>query len=77
MTGSIPVRSTKNFMTKQILFRKLVELFPAERKNEIRYFLMAKNTFIGNELSPFDLINTDPERILSLAHAYLHPEDVF
>lgn len=43
---------------------------------DLIHFLMSPNSYIDGRL-PIDLWENDPKRVVSLAHAYVNPGEVF
>lgn len=42
----------------------------------LEFFLTSPNSYIGDR-RPVDLLESDPDRVLSLARAFAHPADPF
>lgn len=59
------------------VMRQLIQMFPPGKVHEISHFLLSENYYLADGKRPIDLIKNNPEMVISLADAYLHPSDVF
>jgi hypothetical protein len=56
---------------------QVIKVFPGHATGwELAYFFVTPNSNIGRH-KPFELLQKDPARLVSLAQAFAHPADVF
>jgi hypothetical protein len=56
---------------------KVLELFPDHFTGwDIAFFFTSPNSYLDGK-KPVDLLKTDPEKVVSLVHAFVRPADVF
>jgi hypothetical protein len=56
---------------------RVLDLFPDHFTGwDIAFFFTSPNSYLDGK-KPVDLLKTDPERVVSLVHAFVRPADVF
>jgi len=56
---------------------RVIDLFPQYATGwDLAYFFSAPNSFIGGR-RPFELLRTEPDRVISLAETFVHPANAF